>query len=480
MVMSTLVMLITTRFALNELGVSEFGFFSYITGFILLFSFLTSALTTSVQRFLSLHYESDKHVTNAYFNASIITHGVLFILVIFVAEFLGQVVLSDKLNANSANNFFVLHLVIWSFSVGLIVIPFDALILTAERVELLLYTSLIEGFIKICGVLYLPFIETGKLEFFASSIAISTTISSAFKVFFCYSQIPEAKWNLKNIKVYMQDLIPLLGWNSIGSLAGVTKEQGAHVVFNHFYSFKLNATYGITQQISGLYITVISVFQTSMTSQMYKLFVDMHESEYVKLIYKNSRLLYLMLYTVASPIFFYTQEILEFWLVNPPEFLVDFVKIVTLISLVDSLSGPFMSALQANGKIKLYQIITGLLMLTSIPLSYVVLDNFGHPINLLYINLAISIFALLSRFFFMSRFIGFKTLYYLRTVVFRLICIGVLSSIVFNALEFAFFSSHVFTRVIAFMLCNCGLVAIVGLNGVERSFVSEKLIKLFR
>lgn len=187
-----------------------------------------------------------------------------------------------------------------------------------------------------------------------------------------------------------------------------------------------------------------------------------------------------MLYMVACPIFFYTQEILEFWLVNPPKFLVDFVKIVTLISLVDSLSGPFISALQANGNIKLYQIITGLLMLTSIPLSYFVLDNFGHPINLLYINLAISIFALLSRFFFMSRLIGFKTPYYLRTVVIRLICIGVLSSIVFNALEFTFFSSHVFTRVIAFMLCNCGLVTIVGLNGVERSFVSEKLIKLFR
>jgi hypothetical protein len=46
--------------------------------------------------------------------------------------------------------------------------------------------------------------------------------------------------------------------------------------------------------------------------------------------------------------------------------------------MIESISYPLMTAVNATGKIKLYQIITGGLLVLNLPLSYIIL-KLGYP-----------------------------------------------------------------------------------------------------
>ena len=81
---------------------------------------------------------------------------------------------------------------------------------------------------------------------------------------------------------------------------------------------------------------------------------------------------------LAVPAIFEMKYILKFWLKEVPEYTIIFAQMILIAVLLNQLTIGLQSALQATGKIKLYQIVVGGLILMTLPLAYVFL-KLGLP-----------------------------------------------------------------------------------------------------
>ena len=98
MIIFMVVSLYTSRVVLNSLGVEDFGVYNVVTGFVIAFGFLNSAMNASVQRFLTVEFKSDNiDRLNKIFNMSVMIHLILALLMVAIAEPIGIYFVSHKL-----------------------------------------------------------------------------------------------------------------------------------------------------------------------------------------------------------------------------------------------------------------------------------------------------------------------------------------------------------------------------------------------
>ena len=117
----------------------------------------------------------------------------------------------------------------------------------------------------------------------------------------------------------------------------------------------------------------------------------------MNLIFKGSRFSFYMMMIVAIPLLIETESILNIWLKDYPAHTINFVRLILLMSLSESLSGTLITAMLATGNIKKYQIIVGGLQILNFPLSYIFLKLGFFPETTLIISIIISQISLFSR-----------------------------------------------------------------------------------
>jgi hypothetical protein len=94
-----------------------------------------------------------------------------------------------------------------------------------------------------------------------------------------------------------------------------------------------------------------------------------------------------------------TQYILRLWLNIVPDYTVTFARLILVNTLIDSFIWNFNESAQASGKIKIYQIVVGGLLLCILPVSYLFL-KLGYPPQItFYVSIVFSILALFARLF---------------------------------------------------------------------------------
>lgn len=90
MILIMVVSLYTSRVILNELGVEDFGIYNLVAGVVVLFSFLSNAMVTATQRYLSVAIgKGDEKYIQSIFSTSLLSHLFLILLIIIVAETVG-------------------------------------------------------------------------------------------------------------------------------------------------------------------------------------------------------------------------------------------------------------------------------------------------------------------------------------------------------------------------------------------------------
>lgn len=89
--------------------------------------------------------------------------------------------------------------------------------------------------------------------------------------------------------------------------------------------------------------------------------------------------------------------IVQLWLGQLPDYVIIFVRIIVIISAVDAMSTPLMTAIHATGDIKLYQFTVGIIMILTLPISWIFLRLGFAPDSVFYISLILSTISLFIR-----------------------------------------------------------------------------------
>ena len=141
----------------------------------------------------------------------------------------------------------------------------------------------------------------------------------------------------------------------------------------------------------GITITLADDLNLSFSPQIISTYSRGEFSRYRELAYLSFKTNFLAVIILCFPVFIMAPSLLKIWLVNVPENTITFIPGLLLYSIFLPFEFTFNILMKANGNIKKFQIIKALLMLSNIPISWLLLW-FGAPLYIVfYVMTAIEI-----------------------------------------------------------------------------------------
>lgn len=401
MILTMLVSLYTSRVVLNVLGVSDYGTYNVVGGVVTMFGFFNGAMASATQRFLSFDLGREDYVhLRKTFNATQIIHIGIALLIFILAETIGLWFLNTKLNLPEGRMDaarWVYHFSVLSFTVSIMQVPYNSLIIARERMSVYAYVSILEVVLKLLVVFLLTWIAYDKLKLYGVLLFAVTLVITTIYSLYTLKHFDETLFEIVKDKALYKTLISYSSWNIFGGLAGIAKGQGVSIILNIFFGTVVNAAQGIASQVSGAINSFVVNFQMASNPQIVKSFAADNKDHMNNLVVRTSKFSFYLLFALTLPVMLDIDYILKLWLKIVPNFTSIFTILTLVNALIDTVSGPLMTALQATGKIKVYQSVVGILLILNLPISYL-LFRFGFPPKTTFIvSICIAVIAFLFR-----------------------------------------------------------------------------------
>lgn len=304
-------------------------------------------------------------------------HCGVAILVLLLAETIGIWFLNTYMNIpqermDAAR--WVYQFSIFSFVVSVIQVPYNAIIIAREQMNIYAYMSIIEVCLKLLVVFMLMWIGYDKLKLYAIFIFSVTVVIALFYRIYCKCKFSECKYHFVFDKNTFYSLTSYAGWNLSANIALIARTQGVNILLNIFYGPTLNAARGIAVQVNTAIISFVTNFQMAVNPQIVKSYAQEYLDEMRKIIIKSSKFSFLLLFFLALPFIFETEFILNIWLKNIPTYGIVFCRLILICTLCDILSGTLVYGALATGKIRNYQMVMSLLFLMNLPVVFLFLN----------------------------------------------------------------------------------------------------------
>lgn len=266
-----------------------------------------------------------------------------------------------------------------------------------------------------------------------------------------------------------------------GNLAYVGYSQGLNMLLNVFFGPIVNAARSISLQIEQSVRTFVTNFQTAINPQIIKNYAQNEFAQMHLLMFRSSRFSFYLLLFFAIPIVLETNIILTLWLKQVPEHTIAFVRIMFAVIALEVISNSIMTGVVATGNIKKYQIAVGTILLSIVPISYILL-RLGAPAESVFVvYLIVEVFAVMARLIIAKNLVKLSVQQFLGQVVTKsmLVLIG---SFVPPLMVHMFFSEGIM-RFVAVLIVGClstgGAIYLLGLDTRERELILSALRQKF-
>lgn len=400
--------LYTVRLLYNTLGIEDYGLFNLIAGFILLFSFLNSAMRSGTQRFLNIAIASNNIMrVRSTFSVALNIHIIIAVLVLIFSETIGLWFLNNHLNLPE-NKIHISNIVyqcaIVTTIVGIFSVPYQALIIAKEKMNLFAYVSIFEAVAKLLIVflvMHLTYMQSNLIFYSILLILVSIFVFILYFLYVFMNFRQETKYIVKNNKLLTKEIVSFSGWNLFGQISVLSSNQGVTLIYNIFLGVAINASLAISQQVTALLNNFVSNLQLAFNPQIVKSFASKDFKRHEDLVLNSSRYSLYLVTIIAIPFLFYSGFILKLWLgAELPKYVEYFSTIVVLVAILDALSGPFWMSAHAKGDIKKYQIIISAIFLLNLPLTYFIFKTTQSVYFSFLTYLFISLLALIYRVYY--------------------------------------------------------------------------------
>lgn len=435
-VLVTLISLFTVSELLKVLGVNHFGLFNLIFGLAVMFSFINGAMSVAIQRYLGQKIgQNDDYGLVSVFYTSIFIHFVLAFLILFIMFILKDYLLISilNLNENLEEGEGIYYLAGINIFILCIQSPFIALINIYERMRFLAYIGIFEVIFKLFSVYFLYFFSENKLIIYALLINIVSLTALVFYLIyylnFFYKNFKCKKVLKVDVMVNLKEISSFMGWTMIGSFAWMSRVQGMNILLNIFFGVAANAAYAISNNIFNAISNLLNSISNAIKPQIFISYAAADKNRFNTLIVTGTKYFSTGLSAIAIPVMLFADDILANWLSYVPENTQIFVNLTLIVLYIESLSVFLTLGIQAIGKIKIYQIYMGFLILSSIPLTYVFYKKGAVIEVFLYILILNALICFLSRLFFLKMYFNFNIKLFFEKCIFN--CFVVVTSILF-------------------------------------------------
>ena len=477
MLLLMLVSLYTSRVNLNALGVVDFGIYGVVCGVVGMFYIVSNALVGSINRFLAFEIGAhNQERLNSIFCTAKGIQSILVCVVLLLAETIGLWFLNNKMvippeRLVAAN--WIYQFSTMSFCLDLLVIPYTADIIAHEKMSAFAYISILTAIGKLIVAWTILISPIDRLIWFGALILVNSTIIRFVYIYYCKHHFEECRSSFRFDKSIWKEMFSFAGWNFIGTIAAIFRDQGGNILINLFAGPATNAARSIANQVNSAVSGFADNFQTAIKPQIIKSYARGNFEYLHNLIFQGARFSYYILLILAMPILCNTHYILQLWLGIVPESAVLFVQLILVLTMSESLAGPLITAMLATGNIRDFQIIVGGLNLLNLPLSYLSLRLGAIPEIVVMISIIISICCEMVRVLLLRKMIKMSIRAFLIHVYFNVIAVSIVACILPVYLHSTIeetFGSFILNIVIA-IVCTIFSIIFVGCNYRERRIV---------
>lgn len=365
MILLMVVSLYTSRVVLSTLGINDYGIYNLIGGFITIFSFVSSSLVLSIQRYLNVALGTcDNHKFSLIYSTSVNMFAIFSLLLIVFGETIGYWFISTQLNIPTGREsaaMWVYQLSLMTLIVTLFRTPDNAAIIAYERMAFYAYLSIGEALLKLVIVYALCIINGDKLIVYVFLYLFSTVIINIFYKIYCNRNFSTCRYSFVWDKRLLKELVCFSGWNLLNSGTHTVTSQGTNFFINKYYSVSLNAAQGISSQVYNAINLFLTNFQMAFKPQLIKTYASGEMYDHYILIKRTSKFSFYLMLVVTVPIIFNIRPLLSIWLVEIPDYTEYFIIFILMAYLADAVGAPLQTSIYANGNIKEPQIMFSIL-----------------------------------------------------------------------------------------------------------------------
>lgn len=386
MMFTMVVSLFTSRVILQVLGVEDYGIYQTVGGVVGMLQFVNGALSTGSSRFLTYEMGTgnfDK--LKRTFSSVLTAHLLLALLIVLVAETAGLWFVYNKLvippeRMDAA--VFAYHLSILAAVFQITQVPYNASIISHEKMGIYAYVSIAEVTLKLAIVYALYISGWDKLMLYATLFCIVNISIVLFYRIYCTRKFEETHYKPLWDNDIMRGVLSYSGWNLFANTSIAFKNQGATIIINMFFNPSVVAARAVANQVNMAANQFIQNFRTAANPQIVKRYASNDFEGSKKLLISSTIYSYYLMLILALPICLASKPLLKLWLGIVPDYAVPFLQLTIITSLFQVFDTSFYTALYAKGQIKENAMTGPILGVVSIIISYFLFKYGFTPIAL--------------------------------------------------------------------------------------------------
>ena len=482
-----LIAIFTTRLLLEGLGVEDYGVYNVTMGIISLCSFLQPALANGIQRFFNVEIgKSNLYRAKCVFNTSVQIQLIVSLLIVVLCETIGQWYVMNKFVV--APERYEATLIIYQISilamvVAMMQVPFMAVIIAYEKMDFFALISVVDAVLKLVIAFVLRFSQFDHLILYSMLLLCITLLNFFIYAYYAIKNFPEIRIHCLISKDLFRDMLSFSGWNLLEKFARLGKDQGLNIMLNYYFSPIVNAARGVIGQVTAAFTGLVDSTVTASRPQSIQSYARGDYQRTLNIMFSLSKFVLLLLYLCVFPVYLEAPYILNLWLGdNVPELTIPLLNIALITIIVDKLAMPISVVVHATGKMKLFNIVSGIMNIAVIPFSIYALSQGADAVIIYWIVFGMTLVTQIVLVFTLRKLIKFSIMSYYKEVVCRSLIV-IAFSLWLPWLAYSVFTEGFFRLVVVLLssfFVTTFFAYVIGLSDAERSLckgVVESVIK---
>jgi O-antigen/teichoic acid export membrane protein len=430
MIISMLVSLYTTRIVLQVLGVSDYGIYNVVGGFVAMFTLFNSILQSGTRRYITLYLgKDDKKLLKDTFTTSMRIHALISIVILVLAETVGLWFLNVKLTIPAdrivAANY-VYQFSILSTILNVMQTPYIASVTAHEKFGIYAYMSIFDVVMKLAVVFFLLYLTGDKLIIYALLLMLVNLSGIVIYRIYCSRKFEECVFSFRKNDELHRAMLKFSGWTTLGHLSAVLNNHGVNLVVNIFFGAVLNAARGLADTITWLIKSFVGNSLIAAQPQLVKYYGARDTAGFNRLIYNVSQYALFLYSIIAIAVFLEIDFVLNIWLDVVPQHTSEFIKAVLIINLISFAGNMIDQGIVAIGRVKEANCFVSPIYLVVLPICYVLYKLGFTPITSYLVQGSGMFLGFLLNLYFLHRYGQFTSVhYFFKVFILNLLWVGI-------------------------------------------------------
>ena len=403
MALLTVINLVAVRYVRKGLGIEDYGILNAATGIVQIVICLKSILATSTQRFISMALGKG-NVDNAResFSVSVKLSRVLSFIVFLGMETIGLWFVSTQMKCPESRYtamLIVFQLAVVNFILTLLQVPYLAVVLAYEKMNVFAFVTVIEGLVSLSAALLLFVVPGDRMIFYTVMLIVANLLGYILYWAYVSRRIKNIFYQrVKDVKLFRQ-VLSFSGWTVYGSIVGAMMFQGNMLLLNVFVGPVANAAYAVSLQLNNAINTFGNNVIMAVRPQMVMNYSKGNYRHLNRLFILSSLALVALLGVIVVPLEIWMPEILEIWLGEVDAITIIFSRLMIAVAFLMLLGMPITIIMHAVGCVKQYHLIVETITIMCMPAGYIFLSCGYAPECICWSIVAFIALAHVSRMF---------------------------------------------------------------------------------